>query len=61
MSVNFLYHSHENDASVVTWPIQKCGFLALIKAAQGFPARRTRVRRSLKPAENADQRQKDRF
>jgi hypothetical protein len=33
----------------------------LIKAAQGFLVRRTHVRRSQKPAENADQRQKDHF
>jgi len=35
--------------------------LVLIKAAQGFSVRRTHVRRSRKPAENADQDQKDLF
>ncbi len=35
--------------------------MVLIKAAQGFGVRRTHVRRSHKPAENADQGQKDPF
>ncbi len=36
-------------------PIQKWAIFVLIKAAQGFSVRRTPVRRSRKPAENAEQ------
>ena len=41
--------------------MQKCGFVVLSKAAQGFAVRRTHVRRSRKPAENAAQDHKDHF
>ena len=36
-------------------PIQKWAIFVLIKAAQGFAVRRTPVRRSREPAENAEQ------
>ncbi len=36
-------------------PIHKWAIFVLIKAAQGFSVRRTSVRRSRKPAENAEQ------
>jgi hypothetical protein len=37
------------------FPMQKLAIFVLIKAAQGFSARRTTVRRSRKSAKNADQ------